>query len=325
MAKYKVFMTDSVFPDQELERRALAAIGGELTVASEKSTEAFIREGAGSDAVLVLFAEVERAFIESLPDCKILVRTGIGYNNIDVAAASERGIMVANVPDYCFDEVADHAMALMFSCIRKTVLLNQRVKSGEWDLNVSRPIPRLRNLTFGVFGFGNIAQSVCARAKAFHMDVVAYDPFLPDSVFEQAGVRRAAGWEALLREVDILSLHAPLTDETRGVINRDSLRLMKRTACLINTARGPLVKEDDLYEALTSGEIALAGLDVLEKEPPGPNAGLLALDNVVLTPHAAFYSDESEIELREKAVQQVIQTLNGGTPKYWVNKKQLGH
>ncbi|MCL2851871.1 MAG: C-terminal binding protein [Defluviitaleaceae bacterium] len=324
MAKYKVYLTDSIFPDQELEKKALAAIDAEIIYASKKDTETFIREGSDCDAVLVVYAEVERAFIESMSKCKIIVRTGIGYNNIDVNAASERGIFVANIPDYCFGEVADHAMALLLSCLRKIVPYNNQVRSGVWNMNNGRPIPRIASLVFGSYGFGNIAQATCARAKAFEMDVVAFDPYIPDSVFEKSGVRRATDWESFLREIDVLSVHAPLTDETRGVINKDVFKHMKKTSCLINTARGPLVNEDDLYDALVSGEIAMAGLDVLIKEPPNPDLKLLQLENAIVTPHASFYSDEAEIELREKAVNQIILTLTEGAPKYCVNKKQLG-
>jgi D-3-phosphoglycerate dehydrogenase len=252
------------------------------------------------------------------------VRTGIGVNNIDVEAASEKGIFVANIPDYCFGEVADHAMALMLSCLRKVVPYSQQVKSGVWNLNKGRPIQRLSSLVFGSYGFGNIAQATCARAKAFEMDVVAFDPYQQDSVFEKAGVRRATDWESFLREADVLSIHAPLTDETRGIINKDTLKIMKKSAYLINTARGPLINEDDLYDALVSGEIAMAGLDVLVKEPPSPDLKLLTLENAIITPHASFYSDQAEIELREKAVNQVVLTLTQGEPKYCVNRKQLG-
>jgi D-3-phosphoglycerate dehydrogenase len=319
MAKYKVFMTDTIFPDTELERRVLSELDADFVFSSGKDTGTLIREGADADAVLVVFAELTREFIQALTKCRIIARAGIGVNNIDIAAATERGVKVTNVPDYCFDEVAGHAMALTLSCLRKTVLYANSVKSGVWDMNVGRPVARISGLTFGLFGFGHIAQAVAVRAKAFGMKVVAYDPYLEDSVFAGAGVRRAAEWEEFLAGLDVLSLHAPLTEGTRGIINAESLKLMKPSAVLINTARGPLVNESDLREALKNGVIAQAGLDVLENEPPAKD-GLQMLDNAIVTPHTAFYSDEAELELRQKTARQIVLELTTGQPEYWFNK-----
>jgi D-3-phosphoglycerate dehydrogenase len=186
-------------------------------------------------------------------------------------------------------------------------------------MNVGRPIPRIAGLTFGLFGFGHIAQAVAVRAKAFDMNVVSYDPYLPDEIFAAAGVRRVVDWDKFLAELDVLSLHVPLTDGTKGIINAKSLKLMKPSAILINTARGPLVNEKDLYDALKNGVIAQAGLDVLENEPPAKE-GLHMLDNAIVTPHTAFYSEASELELRQKTARQIVLTLTTGEPKYWFNK-----
>jgi D-3-phosphoglycerate dehydrogenase len=319
MAKYRIFMTDTIFPDTELERKVLSELDADFVFSGKKDTGSLIREGAGADAVLVVFAELNREFIQALTRCRIIARAGIGVNNIDLAAATEKGIKVTNVSDYCFDEVASHAMALALGCLRKTVLYAGSVKSGVWDMNVGRPIPRISGLTFGLFGFGHIAQAVAVRAKAFGMNVTAYDPYLEDNVFAGAGVRRAAGWEEFLAELDVLSLHAPLTEGTRGIVNAKSLGLMKPSAILINTARGPLVNEKDLYEALKNRVIAQAGLDVLETEPPAKD-GLHMLDNAIVTPHAAFYSDEAELELRRKTARQIVLELTGREPEYWVNR-----
>jgi D-3-phosphoglycerate dehydrogenase len=319
MAKYKIFMTDTIFPDTELEKNILSELDADFVFSGKKDTQTLIREGADADALLVVYAEITREFIQALTKCRIIARTGIGVNNIDIAAASEKGIKVTNVPDYCFDEVASHAMALTLSCLRKIVLYSKSVKSGVWDVNVGRPIPRISGLTFGLFGFGHIAQAVALRAKAFGMKVVAYDPYLTDEVFSAAGVRRSTDWNEFLAELDVLSLHAPLTGGTKGIINAKSLRLMKSSAILINTARGPLVNEKDLYEALKNKVIAQAGLDVLENEPPAKE-GLHMLENAIVTPHTAFYSDESELELRRKTARQIVLELTTGEPEYWFNK-----
>lgn len=323
MTRFKVFMTDSIFPDQEIERGELAKIGAELVLASDQNTKTFIAEGKDCDAILTVYAPVNAEFINKLEKCKVIVKAGIGVNNIDVEAASARGIMVANVPDYCLDEVADHAFALFLAGIRKIGLLNKMVKGGTWDFNVAKPIPRLQGKIFGLYGFGNIAQKVAVRALAFGMEVHAYDPYIPDELFNKLGVKRVNDLSALLAEVDFLSLHAPLTNETRHSINMDTIKLMKPTAFIVNTSRGPLIKEDDLAAALQKGLLSGAALDVMEKEPPSYPSPLFALENVLVTPHAAFYSEGAGIELREKSVREIVRTLTEGAPKSWLNKKAM--
>ncbi len=323
MLDYKVLMTDTIFPDMEIERAELAAIGAELTLASGSDPKTLAREGKDCDAMIVVYAPITAEVINGLTKCKVMVRTGIGFNNIDLEAASRKGIMVANVPDYCQDEVADHAMALFLSGVRKVAFLNNRVKSGSWDVNEAKPIPRLRGKLFGLFGLGSIGQRVAERAKAFGMDVCSYDPYMPQEVFDKLGVKRFHDFDEFLASVDFLSIHAPLTEETKHIINLQNLKKMKRTAFIVNTSRGPLVSENDMYIALKEGIIAGAGLDVLENEPPTHPFPLAELNNIILTPHAAFYSEESEPELRRKAAQEVVRTLKEGRPKHWVNKKMM--
>jgi len=323
LSNYKVLMTDTIFPDMEIERSELATIGAELVLASGSDPKTLAREGKDCDAMIVVYAPITAEVINSLTKCKIMVRTGIGFNNIDLEAASRKGIMVANVPDYCQDEVADHAMALFLSGVRKVAFLNARVKAGSWDVNEAKPIPRLRGKLFGLFGLGSIGQRVAERAKAFGMDVCSYDPYMPQEVFDKLGVKRFYDFDEFLASVDFLSIHAPLTEETKHIINLQNLRKMKRTAFIVNTSRGPLIDEKDLYIALKEGVIAGAGIDVLENEPPAHPFPLAELDNIILTPHAAFYSEESEPELRRKAAQEVVRTLKEGRPKHWVNKKMM--
>lgn len=316
-------MTDTIFPDMEIERAELATIGAELFLASGTDPKTLAREGKDCDAMIVVYAPITAEVINDLAKCRVMVRTGIGFNNIDLEAASRKGIMVANVPDYCQDEVADHAMALFLSGVRKVTFLNNRVKSGSWDVGEAKPIPRLQSKLFGLFGLGSIGQRVAERAKAFGMEVCSYDPFVPQEIFERLGVRRFHDFDEFLASVDFLSIHAPLTEETEHVINLQNLKKMKRTAFIVNTSRGPLIDENDLYAALKEGIIAGAGLDVLENEPPARPFPLAELDNIILTPHAAFYSEESEPDLRRKAAQEVVRTLKEGKPKHWVNKKLI--
>jgi D-3-phosphoglycerate dehydrogenase len=323
MSKFRVLMTDCIFPDQDVERAELASIDAELILARDTAEETFIEEGKDCDAVLNVYAQVTARVIASLHRCKVIVRTGIGINTIDIGAADTMGIMVANVPDYCLDEVADHAMALYLALARKIVILNDTVRRSAWKLDEGRPIHRISGSTLGLLGFGNIAQRVAARALGFGSRVIAYDPYLPDDVFARHHVQRV-DIDRLLAESDALSLHAPLTDETQHIIDRGSLARMKRTAFVINTSRGPLIDEEALFAALRDGTIAGAGVDVLEGEPPKLPHPLLTLNNVVVTPHAAFYSEQSNVELRQKSAHEIVRALTIGEPLHWVNRPSAG-
>ncbi len=320
---YKVLMADSIFPDQSIEKEILASIGAELVLAPEQTETTLSHLAEDADAILVTYAEISKAVIDSCRKCKIIARTGIGYNNVDLAAASQQGIVVTNVPDYCIDEVADHTLALILTCLRKTACLTAQVQRGVWDMNKARPIHRLSSLSVGLAGFGNIAQAVNKRLQAFGFTVKAYDPYLPEEVFQDARVERIASMTDLAQGVDVLSLHMPLTDKTKHVINKELLLHMPSSAILINSSRGQLINEIDLAQALRDGVIAGCGLDVMEKEPLDPASPLLVLDNVCLTPHVAFYSEESDLELRQKATRQIIKVLSGGQADYPVNQKQI--
>ncbi|MFP4483090.1 MAG: C-terminal binding protein [Thermovirgaceae bacterium] len=325
MPKYNVFMTDTIFPDTSIEAEELSAGGAELTLSSAKDPATYLAEGSDCDAMLVVYAPVGPEVIEGLTRCRVIVRTGIGVNNIDIDAATRKGVMVANVPDYCIDEVADHTLALFLSGIRKVTFLHGRVKEGVWDVNEAKPVPRLRGKVYGLLGCGAIGQRVAERVSTLGMETVGYDPFAPDEVFRKSGIRKISDFDEFLGIVDALSLHVPLTEETKHVINRGTLEKMKPGAFLVNTARGGLVNETDLYGALTGGVIGGAALDVLEKEPPEEVPPLAKLPNVIITPHAAFFSEGAVPELRRKAAREVIRTLTEGQPKFWVNRKQMGN
>ncbi len=325
MPKYSVFMTDSIFPDTSIEEKELASIGASLTLSSGKDPSTFIEEGKDCDAMLVVYASVGADVIESLTRCRVIVRTGIGVNNIDLDAASRKKIMVANVPDYCIDEVADHTMALFLAGVRKIVFLNSRVREGAWNVNEARPIPRLRGKIYGLLGCGAIGCRVAERAMAFGMEVVGFDPFVSGDILAKSGIRKIDSLDEFFATVDVFSIHVPLSDETHHIINRKNLEKMKNSTYLVNTSRGPLVNEEDLYACLKEGVIAGAALDVLEKEPPQGVHPLAELPNVIMTPHAAFFSDGSEPELRLKAAREIARTLTEGQPKFWVNRKQMSH
>jgi D-3-phosphoglycerate dehydrogenase len=313
-------MTDiGGFPGFDLEAGIAKENGFDFACLNSRDEEAIIQGARDADGLVVVYAPITDRIVSSLDHCKVIVRTGIGYNNIDVEAASRKGVMVANVPDYCAGEVADHAMALLLSLVRKVTFLSGQVKKEKWSFIEAKPIPRLSETTLGLYGCGNIAQGVARRAQAFDIAVRGFDPYLPDTVFAKAGIARASSLDELYAASDFLSLHAPLTPETQHIIDKEALEKMKKTAVIVNTARGPLIDHDALYQALKQGVIAGAALDVTEQEPPSFPLSLNELDNVLITPHAAYYSESSEPELRTKAVREVIRTLTEGQPKFWVN------
>jgi D-3-phosphoglycerate dehydrogenase len=272
-------------------------------------------EAAG---ILTNWKQVTPAVLDAAPLCRIVSRYGVGVDNIAVKHATTLGIPVTNVPDYCFEEVSDHAMALLLACARKVVKFANATKAGKWDVKMGRPLPRLRGQTLGIVGFGHIGRALAPKAAGFGLRVLVYSPRTPPD-----GVAPYGEWtndlERLLREADYISLHVPLTDATRGMINATTLRLMKPTAFLINTSRGPVIDEMALVEAVREGVIAGAALDVLSKEPGDPSHPLFGLENVIITPHAAFYSETAIEELQHKAVGRVVQALKGERPSNIIN------
>jgi D-3-phosphoglycerate dehydrogenase len=314
-----VAVTDHVFPHLDQERKLLAEVGHELRVEGNATTpEEVMAAVRGADAVINCYAPVTAEVIKELEGCRIIARYGIGLDTIDVPAATEAGIVVTNVPDYCIDEVSDHALALILALGRGVVRLDRAVRSGSWSPMDAAPLHRLRGRTLGLVGFGKIARALAAKASAVGFQVVASDPFLDDDAIRSAGAD-PVDLAGLLAGSDVVSLHAPLTPETRHLIGPTELAKMRAGAVLVNTSRGPLVDLDALRQALDAGHLGGAALDVLETEPPGPDDPLLKRDDVIITPHAAFYSQESVTEQQRKATEQVIEALAGRTPPYAVN------
>ena len=319
-----VAVTDHVFPDLDQERALLEAAGHELRYTGNASTVEEVRAAvAGADAVLNCYAPMPAEVIRDLEGCVVIARYGIGIDTIDLDVATELGIVVTNVPDYCIDEVSDHALALILSLVRGVTLLDRRVRAGSWTPNDARPLHRLRGRTLGLVGFGRIARALAAKAAGIGFRIVTTDPFVPDDAVRDAGAEPRS-LEELLAEADVVSIHAPLTPESTHLIGASQLASMKPGAILVNTSRGPLVDLDALRDALAAGRLGGAGLDVLESEPPAADDPLLHRDDVIVTPHAAFYSEESLAELQRKAVEQVIEALAGRVPPYAVNAKALG-
>lgn len=324
MGKFKVVYTDNIYKDNEIEYRRFAEAGYDFSVASSHDKETLKKECADADAVMLSFIEMDEELINSLQKCKVIVRCGMGFNNVDIPAATKRGIMVANVQKYCLDEVSDHAVALMLTLIRKTAYLSRLLREGIWDPAKARPIPRLKDLTLCLYGLGGISSRFATKAKAFGMHVAAYDPFLPAEYFEQMGVERIAEEDELFRRADVLSVHLPLNKSTAKIINADKLAMMKPTALFLNLARGGLVDEEALIKALQDGKLGGAGLDVLADEFPSMDNPLFQMDNVIVSPHIAYYSEGSDVDLRNYAINQVIGALENGAPEFFLNKKELG-
>jgi D-3-phosphoglycerate dehydrogenase len=278
---------------------------------------------ARADALVVIDRPVRRDHLSVMERCRIIQALEVGYDFIDVEAATKRGIIVSNVPAYGREQVAIHALTLMLACHRKIKQLMAETAGGGWNYNVCKPVSDLSSLTLGIIGLGKIGRSLAPKAQALGLKVLAYDPYLDDDIFDLLNVERCYDLEGILTSVDFLSLHVPLTEETFHMIGERELALLKPGAVLINTCRGKVVKEQALYGALQSGRLSGAGLDVLESEPPTADNPLLLCSNAIITPHAAWYSEQSTDRLKEQGMEEVVRVLNGARPRYVVNPQVL--
>ena len=322
MDKFKVVVTDWEFEDLRYEEKVLSQSGKiEFIGANCRTEEDVIEACRNADGIINQYAPLSRRVIESLDKCKVITRYGVGVNTIDLEAATEKGICVANVPDYCMDEVSDHALALLLSWTRKVTIANNEVKRGNWDFKVTRPIHRLRGKTLGLVGFGKIPQSLAEKAKPLGFEILAADPFFPPAEASKRGVT-IVPLDTLVEESDVISVHAPLTPATKGMIGKEQFTRMAKKPLIINTSRGPVIDEKALIEALKIGQVSGAALDVIEEEPISQDNPLLSMDNVILTPHVAWYSEEAEEEMRSKAAMGVADVLvHKEYPKYIVNSE----
>lgn len=280
-----------------------------------------VRQCGGADALLVQYARVSRRVVQGLPRLRLVVRYGVGVDGVDVAAATERGIPVANVPDYGTDEVANHAVALLLALVRKITRLDRQTRAGGWSVFEVQPIHRLVGQTVGIVGCGRIGSRVARKLGGFDVRLLAHDPYISEF---PPGVT-PAGLERLLAESDHVTLHCPLTAETRHLIDAGALARMKPGAVLINTARGGIVDTAALAAALEGGRLAGVGLDVTEQEPLDPGSPLLRLEQVIVTPHAAWYSEEGRSELKRRVAEEAVRVLvRGEPPTNCVNPEVLG-
>jgi len=318
----KVVLTDYVWDSLDVERTTLDGLAT-LVALKTKTPAEFLPETTDCDALLNTYAgPITADVMKQMPRCRIIARYGIGVDTIDLEAATAAGIIVTNNPTYCIEEVAEHTMALLLACARKVPFYERHVRGGRWELPPGKPIFRLVGRTLGLVGFGNIARAVAVRAAAFGLRILYYDPFVKAGQFPAPGEKHELA--ALLRESDFVSVHPPLSPETRGMMNDTTFAQMKPTAFLINCARGPIVDTAALVRALDAGRIAGCALDTTDPEPLPDSHPLRGRDNVIVTPHAAWYSEQAMVGLQAGAPSEVRRVLTGEWPVNVLNRAVKG-
>ncbi len=317
----KVVVTDYIEPDLKWEEERLAELGVEFEYHQLKfqPVEKVIEATRDADVVIVNMVKVTRDLVAGWERCKLVIRHGVGYDNVDLEALEEAGIPLCYIPDYCTEEVAEQAIMLILACARRLItsrkVLDDSSARGQWDFQDVIPIYRMAGRTVGILGCGRIGSLVYLKLKSFGFRFLICDPYLSEERVRELGVERV-DHETLFKESDFLTIHTPLTHETRHIVNKDTLALMKPTAYVINTARGPMVDSEALAEALRKGVIAGAGIDVYEREPPPPDHPLFSAPNVILTPHLAWYSEDAAWRIRELILLEIQRFLEGKPPRY---------
>lgn len=320
MSSLKVVVTDYVFPNLEPEREILSEVGAELVAGQCKTQEDAIELVRGAHAVLnTYFGPINGPIMDAMPDCRVIVRYGIGVDTIDIPAATERGIMVANVPDYCIDEVSNHAVAMLLSLLRKLPQADRNCRSGEWALAPLKPLSRINSLTIGIIGMGRIGQAIASKVSAFGSKIVYYDPYATQSITSARQVELIE----LLEISDAIILQAPATPETCHIINEKAFESMKQSPVIINCARGELIDTTTLVNALKSGQVSGAGLDVVEGGNIAVNHPLFGFENVIITPHSAWLSDGALKSLQRLAAMEAARVLRGERPNSLLNPEAI--
>lgn len=324
MNKPLIWILNDVWEEHDYEIERLNNEGYEVAVTRLEDFDADSKKYSGSASVVMFQVGfiVDEALIDTLGKCKAIIAMGMGYQNVDMEAASNKGIHVSNIPDYCIEEVSDHTVAMMLHGMRRLSEYSAVVKSGSWDSFKVSGVKPIGSLTVGLLGFGRIAKKVAVKLKPFGAEIIAHDAFIPREIFEEYDVEPVS-FEALMQRSDHLSLHVPLTEDTKHIINADSLKLMQDGAYIINTCRGGIIKESDLVQAIESGKVGGAALDVLEQEPPDFSSSLLNKEEVLITPHSAYYSDEALKNLRVKSCDKVVEAMETGQIGTALNKYEL--
>jgi D-3-phosphoglycerate dehydrogenase len=317
-----IAVTDSPFHSLAPAIAALKRVDPELRMAKSPAAEDILAVARDADAVLVTYAKLPADLLKKLERCKVIGRFGLGVDNIDLPAAAALGITVTYVPDYCLREVSDHAMSLLLAMARKITFSNKLVQTGRWETPPMVPLHRLEGRVLGLLGFGNIPRTLVPKAKAFGLEVITHDPYVAPEHLTALEVENT-GFDDLLARSDFVSVHVPLLPATRGLVGTKAFAAMKKGAILINTARGPIVEEAALAAALDSGHLGGAALDVVAIEPLAKDSPLLGRDNVILTPHTAYYSVEALEELQTKCASDVARVLRGEKPVYPITPNEF--
>lgn len=319
MSKYKIVITDIQHKNFIPEEEVFSGPDFELTIKDCQNEDDLIELTKDADGVIANLFPISKRAIDNMSKCKIISRYGVGYDSVDLKAATDKGIVVANVPDYCPEDVSDQAMAMLLACIRKVVIRTKKISDGQWNIGEDDKVYRMVGKKVGIIGFGQIGRVFFRKLKGFNLgEYLVYDPYISLETAEEFGITLVS-LDELLTESDYISIHSPLNEETENMISNREFSMMKESAIIINTARGPIIDEEALFNALKMGKINSAGIDVFSHEPIKRNSELLALDNIVLSDHHAWYSEESYIELKTKAALNVKNYLEYKTAPYAVN------
>jgi D-3-phosphoglycerate dehydrogenase len=323
MAKFKVVVTDYVFANLDTERSMLAECDAELYAYQCKSVDELIPLAVDADVILNTYlGYLDDRFFSSLKKCKAVIRYGIGIDTIDADSATKHGIMVVNVPDYCIEEVSDHAVACLLDLARKLTLSDRRVRKGDWDIGYLKPLRRIKGLTVGIAGMGRIGRLSASKLKPFGVNLIFFDPFLEGDIIGDSFNAKKVTLQELVAVSDAILIHAPANADTHHLFNRELFSQMKKKPVIINCARGSLIDTDALIEALSNESISGAALDVIEGVPPfSPDNPLCQFENVIFTPHSAWYSEEAIVNLQRLATEEAVRILKGERPKSLINPK----
>ena len=319
---FRVVLIEHGYASAEVERRIIESAGGEFIDAEKLPLSKALDLCRDADGILFRRIDMTGDMIRQFRKCRIIVRYGIGTDNVDVQAATDANIIVGHVPSYCIDEVSTHAVALLLACARKVVATHKRMEQGGWDVHRDDPIFRLAGRTVGIIGLGNIGRAVARKFGGWNVKLLASDPFVSPEIAQQLGVE-LVDFETLCRSSNFISLHCPLLSETRRLINAKSLSWMRPAATIVNTARGPVVDTSALLEAVDSGQLACAALDVFEQEPLPPDSPLRKHPRIIVSDHTAWYSEESQAELQRTAAEEIARVCTGRLPRSVANPQVI--
>lgn len=319
----KIVMVDQSFDDLSICRNIIESAGMEFAVFNDTSEEGILKNAADADGVITSYGKFTKRVIDGLPKCKVISRTGVGVDNVDVAEATARGIAVCNVPGYATDVVSDHAITLALSVLRRINELDANLRKGIWDYSALRPLGEVYGLTFGVVGMGHIGRAVAEKARGLGFHVICCSHSLVPGNHTPEGFE-IYSYEDVLRQADVVSFHVELLPDTRHMLNTQNIGLLKQDAIVVNTARGAVIDTRALAEALTAGKLFGAGIDVFEEEPIAPDDPLLQAPHTVLTPHCAFWSEKAGAELERRSAQAPVDVLQGKIPRDCLNPQVLG-